>query len=266
MHIHTDPISRLTRGVLLAALLLWAEQVPAAQGESVTGVAAGTVLFADDFNSGLAQWQVEAQDPATAVATRNGELDVLSPEGVTLWFRHRLSGNYEIRFSATPLPESFKGDPERFSDLNVFWNASLPGAQNGDPTQAGLDGTLASYNGLHLYYVGFGANGNRTTRLRRYDGTPQRPQLAGYAVPAEATADDLLGDPPAYARLSAGKPVAVRIVSRLPDSGGRGLLQFFADDRLIFEYRDSDPYIGGWFAFRTTRSHFRLQNFSVIRG
>lgn len=266
MHIRRDLISRLTRGVLLAALLLWVEQVPAAQGKSVPGVAAGTVLFTDDFNSGLAQWQVEAQDPATAVSARNGELDVLSPEGVTLWFRHRLSGNYEIRFNATPLAESFKGDPERFSDLNVFWNASAPGTLNGDPTQAGLDGTLASYNGLHLYYVGFGANGNRTTRLRRYDGTPQRPQLAGYAVQVEATADDLLGDPPTYARLTAGKPVAIRIVSRQPESDGSGLLQFFADDHLIFEYQDRDPYVAGWFAFRTTKSHFRLKNFSVIRG
>ena len=265
MGIRKPQISRLTRGALLAAVLLWAEQVPAAQGESAVNAAAGTALFADDFNTGLAQWQVEAQDPATTVSAAGGVLDVYSPEGVTLWFRHRLSGNYEIRFRATPVQESFKNYPERFSDLNVFWNAAVPGTQEGDPTQAGLNGALASYNGLHLYYVGFGANGNQTTRLRKYDGTAQRPQLAGYATPAEATADDRLGDLPAYARLSAGKPVDIRIVSRQADAAGQGLLQFYADGHLIFEYRDGTPYEAGWFAFRTTKSHFRLQNFSVVR-
>jgi hypothetical protein len=259
-------ISRLSRGGLLAALLLWAGLVSAVEGIGTQVATAGTIFYADDFRNGLAQWQVEAQDPATTVSAENGKLDVYSPEGVTIWFRHKLAGNYEIRFDATPLKESFKGYPDRFSDLNVFWNASLPGAQEADPTKVELNGALAAYNRLQLYYVGFGANGNQTTRLRRYDGTAQRPQLAGYATPAEATAEDRLGDLPPFARLTADKPVAIRIVSRQADSQGHGLLQFFADGHLVFEYRDGNPYVDGWFAFRTTKSHFRLQNFSVIQG
>lgn len=249
----------------LLAILLWVEMLTPAWGQEVGEGSSGGVLYADNFEHGLGQWKIEAQDPATSVSATGGGLDVYAPEGVTIWFRHPLDGNYEIRFRATPLASSFNEYPKRISDLNVFWNATLPDAIDGNPTQGTLGGTLAAYNRLHLYYVGLGANGNKTTRLRKYDGTAARPQIAGYAVPTEATDADRQGVPPPFALLADGVPVTIRIVSRLPDAAGVGLLQFFANDHLVFEFRDSQPYVAGWFAFRTTKSHFRLQDFSVIR-
>lgn len=227
---------------------------------------ATVVLATDDFSHGLGQWQVEQQDPAGTVTAANGVLDIVQPSGATLWFKQRFSGNYEIRFTATPIPVTFAGTAfvNRISDLNVFWNATSPTAAGGDPTLARLDGALASYNPLSLYYVGFGANGNTSTRLRRYDGSAARPQITGYATPASATVDDRAGDMTAATSLVANAPIAVRIVSRQATAADPVNLKWYANGQLVFSHADTAPYLAGWFAFRTTTSHWQLKDFSVI--
>jgi len=227
---------------------------------------ATVVLATDDFSHGMTQWQVEQQDPAGTVTAANGVLDIVQPSGATLWFRQRFSGNYEIRFTATPIPVTFAGTAfvNRISDLNVFWNATSPTAAGGDPTIARLDGALASYNPLSLYYVGFGANGNTSTRLRRYDGSATRPQITGYATPASATVDDKAGGMTAATSLVADSPVAVRIVSRQASVADPVTLKWYANGELVFSQTDASPYLAGWFAFRTTTSHWQLRDFSVV--
>jgi hypothetical protein len=223
------------------------------------------VLARDDFRAGLSNWQVEQQDPAGTVTTQDGLMDIVAPAGATVWFKQRFSGDYEIRFTATPIPISFVGTAfvDRISDLNVFWNANAPAAVDGDPTKAQLDGVLASYNALSLYYVGFGSNGNTSTRLRRYDGTAARPQITGYATPSSATVDDTAGAMTAATSLVANTAVAVRIVSRQATATDSATLKWYANDQLIFSYADASPYRSGWFGFRTTVSHWRLKDFSV---
>ncbi|WP_325652079.1 DUF6250 domain-containing protein [Ideonella sp.] len=224
------------------------------------------VLARDDFTHGTSQWQVEQQDATGTVVAKDGVLDMVQPAGATIWFKQQFSGNHEIRFTATPIPVTFPGTAyvDRISDLNVFWDATVPTGSDPDPTAAGLDGVLASYNALHLYYVGFGANGNTSTRLRRYDGTSARPQITGYATPASATVDDKAGAMTAATSLTANTPVAVRIVSRQPTAADPANLKWYANGQLIFSYSDASPYLSGWFAFRTTTSHWQLRDFSVV--
>lgn len=222
----------------------------------------GELLAGDDFRHGTANWAIEAQSPDTRVHAQDGALELLAPAGLTLWFRQSFSGSYEIRFTATPIKTSFPGHPDRVSDLNLFWNAST--AEGSSPAVRGADGALKSYDDLRLYYLGLGANGNRTTRLRRYDGSPARPQLAGYAEPEQAGSDDHLGAPPAFARLRDGVPLHLRVQS-IDAADGATQLRVLADEQLVFDCTDPTPHRQGWLALRTTTSHFRISDFRVIR-
>ncbi len=220
------------------------------------------LLASDDFRHGTTAWRIEQQSADTRIQAADGELDLFAPAGLTLWYREPFAGDYEIQLTATPLKASFPGLPDRVSDLNLFWNATT--AEGGDPGARQADGALASYDALRLYYLGFGANGNRSTRLRRYDGSAARPQVAGYAEPSLATADDRLGAPPGFARLKDGVAVRLRIQSRAsPDNTAE--LRVFADDQLVFAWTDPAPYRHGWLALRTTASHLRIKDFRVLR-
>lgn len=56
-----------------------------------------------------------------------------------------------------------------------------------------------------------------------------------------------------------GEPHRVRIVS--PGS----TVRWWNNGRLVFDYRDAQPYTAGHFAFRTVWSHFRITDFRVWR-
>lgn len=227
-----------------------------------------SILASDDFRKDLSHWQLEQENSAGTVSVGDGVLDIVQPAGATLWYRQAFSGDYEIRFTATPIPYTVtvggKTYTNRISDLNMFWNATVPGKADSDPTHLGLDGKLASYNPLTLYYVGFGANGNTTTRLRRYDGTDLRPQITGYATTASRSTDDTSGDMTAATSLVENTPVRVRIVSRKASASDPVTLRWYANDVLVFSYADPSPLSSGWFGFRTTVSHWKISGFSVI--
>ena len=246
---------------LLLSALGFAVPARAAGGEA-DAIPPGSVIANDDFRHGLALWRAELQDAGSRMSAENGVLDVWASAGVTLWFRQDLAGDYEIRFTATPVKASFPGFPDRVSNLNFFWNATT--LRGEDPATLNADGSLNAYNPLQLYYVGFGANGNKTTRLRRYDGSPARPQRFGYADAPELTPADNLGPLPAFARLEADTPVRMRVRS-VQAASGEPTLQVFANDVSVFSWHDPEPYRHGWFGFRTTTSHFRLSDFSVVR-
>lgn len=223
----------------------------------------GKLLASDDFKHGLKQWSLELQDKSSNASVADGILDVVAPAGATLWFKPKLSGDYSIEFTAAPLPFVTEKGEQRISDLNMFWNARS--GQGGEPYMLGFDGALASYNPLSLYYVGFGANYNTSTRLRRYDGSQQRPQITGYATAESLTPEDKAGAMTAATSLMANQPVRVRIISRKPTPNQPQNLLWYANDKLIFSYADPHAYLDGWFGLRTTLSHFQFQDFRVSR-
>ncbi|HET7867541.1 MAG TPA: DUF6250 domain-containing protein [Burkholderiaceae bacterium] len=224
------------------------------------------VLAREDFDAGLAQWRIEAQDPRSRVQPVRHQgrpaLELQAPAGLSLWWQQPLPGDYALRFIATPLPAPKEAGPTlagRVSDLNMFWNAT---EADGSPPRP-RSGAFAAYDSLHAYYVGFGANGNTTTRLRRY-GDGQRALLDGWADAPEATPADRQGAMTQATRLHAGVPVAVQIVSRQPTAQDPATLRWWANGRLLFEHRDAAPLSAGRFAFRTTASAWRLERFELL--
>lgn len=199
------------------------------------------LLAHDDFRHGLGQWVTELQDGGSVTAA-DGVLDIDVPSGATVWFRHRLDGPYVLEYTATAV--SAGGASDRVSDLNNFWNATDVRSPD-DLFATRRGGALAEYDYLTTYYVGYGANSNTTTRLRRYVGDPGvRPLVYDYTEPL----------------LVPGRPNHVRIVS------DGSLVQWWNNGRLVFDYTDPEPYTGGHFAFRTVWSHFRVSGFRVWRS
>ncbi|MFI1034626.1 DUF6250 domain-containing protein [Streptomyces sp. NPDC020951] len=196
------------------------------------------LLAHDDFRHGLRQWAVELEKGGTVTASR-GTLEVDVPAGATIWFKRPFAGPYVLEYVATPI--SAGGVNDRVSDLNNFWNAvDVRSPQDLFATPRG--GALAEYDHLKTYYVGYGANTNTTTRLRRYVGEAGvRPLIYDYTEPL----------------LAANEPHHVRIVS------DGSAVRWWNNGRLVFDYTDPEPYTSGHFAFRTTWSHFRIKNFRV---
>lgn len=198
----------------------------------------GRLIARDDFRHGLGQWAVELQDGGSVTAAR-GVLEVDVPSGATIWFKRKLQGPYVIEYTATPV--SAGGVNDRVSDLNNFWNA-VDVRSPDDLFATPRGGALAEYDYLKTYYVGYGANTNTTTRLRRYVGEAGvRPLIYDYTEPL----------------LVPNEPHRVRIVS------AGSTVRWWNNGRLVFDYSDPEPYTSGHFAFRTTWSHFRITDFSV---
>lgn len=222
----------------------------------------------DGFAEGMARWRLEAQDPRTTLMSTteiNGRpaLELATPAGATLWFTTPLHGDHVVSLWATPLPAPASAGVHagRVSDLNLLWNATEP--DGGLPRPR--DGSLAGLDGLQAWYVGFGANGNTTTRLRRYDGSGRRVLIDGWADPPEATPADSRGAMTAATRLVPGRPVHVQWLSRAPTEADPVHLRWWADGRLLFEQAGGAPLLAGALALRTTASRWRFSQLSVTR-
>ncbi|MEV3854797.1 DUF6250 domain-containing protein [Streptomyces sp. NPDC050095] len=228
--------SRRAFGALAAGAALTAALPNSASAHP--GSRRGRLIARDDFRHGLGQWAVELEQGGSVTASR-GVLDIDVPAGATVWFKERLRGPYELTYTATAV--SAGGAFDRVSDLNNFWNATDVRSPH-DLFATRRGGALAEYDFLTTYYVGYGANTNTTTRLRRYVGeSGNRPLIHDYTEPL----------------LVPNAPNRVRIVS------DGAVVQWWNNGRLVFDYRDPAPYTAGHFAFRTTWSHFRIRDFEV---
>lgn len=204
------------------------------------------LLHQDDF-ADASNWLVE-QQPGGTVSVRAGTLIIDDAGGCTVWFRPVLSAPVIITYAATVIDRG--GPHDRVSDLNCFWMATDPAAPDGGvpAAPAGRTGAFADYDGLRLYYVGYGGNTNTTTRFRRYTGTGARPLLPGH---------DLNG--PAFL-LRGNHTYQITLVA----AGGRA--QFFRDGGLVFDFADPQPLLRGWFGFRTVHSRIEIRHFRVWRA
>jgi hypothetical protein len=199
-------------------------------------------LHADDFRRELDQWTIEAEKLAK-VTTRDGVLDIDTSAGLTLWFRPELVSPVMIEYEAQAVSAS--GPNDRVSDLNAFWMARDVSGES--PLARPRSGAFADYDTLKTYYVGQGGNTNTSTRFRRYVGRPgDRPLLPQHD---HAGADEML---------VANRWQTVRLIA------DGGLIQYWHDDRKLFELKDAEPYTRGWFGLRTTQSHLRVRRFRVF--
>ena len=217
-------------------------------------------ILRDDFSKGLSQWIVEdaaATDPA-AKATfsfRKDTAEIRAPKGLTLWFNHKLQGDYTVSYDVLFLVDPSKD--ERLSDLNCFWNASDP--RHPDSLffdSAWRQGVFSRYNSLNLYYVGHGGNDNSTTRFRKYygylydreaqkgDAARIKPLIQGYTQPEYL--------------LQEGRWDHIEIRVR----GNRSEYRY--NGRTLFRYDDKEnPYTEGYFGLRLLRNRILLTNFRI---
>jgi rhamnogalacturonan endolyase len=168
-----------------------------------------------------------------------GKLDVIATAGGTVWYKNKLKGNIMITYNATVVDAGGKND--RVSDMNTFWMASNPSSENIN----NQSGKFESYDNLHLYYAGIGGHDNETTRFRKYTGNGQKPVLKEYTDKEHL----LVGN----------KKYAIKIIVN------NGLVQYFVNDNLYWEYKDESPYKEGYFGFRTYISHQTYEDFKVYQ-
>lgn len=204
----------------------------------------GPLLFSDDFHRGLRQWSAEEERPGKLEAA-NGALDIDVPAGLTLWFRPKLQGPIMISYDAKVI--SSGGPNDHVTDLNSFWMATDP-AHPDDVLSGRRSGKFSDYNSLLTYYVGVGGRGNKTTRFRRYIGSPTdrplRPQddLASSAdmiVPNRSEHIEMVADGP--------------------------LIQYYLNGVKLFEMVDPHPYTSGWFGIRTVHNHMIVRDLQIFR-
>ncbi|MBR0272908.1 MAG: tRNA-dihydrouridine synthase family protein [Bacteroidaceae bacterium] len=191
-------------------------------------------------------WRIEAESPESRVLWRNDTLDITAPKGLSLWWRKPLTAPCTISYRACVVMEG--GPCDRLSDLNCFWMASLPSANEGkeqSPFPGG--GAFVEYYRLQCYYLGYGGNHNTTTRFRRYDGDTLAVTDPSHRPPILKQYTD------SAHLLKPNHWYSIRI-----HVTADGRTRYFIDDELLVDYQDPSPLLHGHFAFRTTWSHTRL--------
>ena len=204
-----------------------------------------TLLYSDDFSGDLSNWIPQLEMDDSFVSIKNGKLDVDTKRGCTVWFDKQLTGPLVIEYDAVVIDKG--GVHDRVSDLNCFWMASDP--KNPNDFHANIDkqnGGLGDYNHLSLYYVGFGGRNNSTTRLRRYPGDGTRPMLPEHDL-----------------RDSKYLLTGGNLVNHIKIISYGGIIQFYRNNQLIFDFYDHDPLLSGYYGLRTTMNHVSLDHFKV---
>ena len=203
------------------------------------------LIHKDDFEGDLSSWVVE-QMPGGSVNISDGKLEIDDAKGCSVWFREKLDGPVMIEFEVVVIKKD--GLNDRGSDLNCFWMAQDP--ENYDDLFAGSQergGRFTNYNSLRLYYVGYGANNNSTTRFRRYPGTGEKPLLPEH---------DLRND---EYMLKYNVTIKIQLIA----DGSR--IAYIRNNEVIYDYYDPAPFTDGWFGFRTVHNHMTIDNFKVYR-
>lgn len=193
-------------------------------------------------------WSIESESPGYSCFFHKDTLEVKSPKGLTLWYKHKLEGDVIITYDACIRREH---DGDRLSDLNCFWMATDPDYDDIWHRAEWRSGIFNRYYSLTCYYVGYGGNNNTTTRFRKYNGDytsflcdKKRPEV-------------IVEYKDAPRLLRANHWYHIRI-----ESEGKNVT-FMIDNEKIVKYKDEQPLKSGWFGFRTTESRAAITNFNI---
>ncbi|MFZ6756140.1 DUF6250 domain-containing protein [Undibacterium sp. Ji50W] len=200
----------------------------------------GKLIYQDDFDTDLRQWQVESADTQHSnISVANHQLLIDAAAGATVWFKQKLSGDILVRYTRRVVMEQGRND--RLSDLNQFWMATDPR----NPHIFTRKGVFEQYDALRLYYVGIGGNTNTTTRFRKYQGNGERTLLA------ELNGSDAL--------LQANRDYVIETAVY------QGCTRLLVDGKVFFSYQDKDALRDGYFGFRTTQSRQQIRDFKIYQ-
>lgn len=201
-------------------------------------------LNAREFNK---YWKVESESPDFKVTFRGDTAEIVSPKGLTLWRKEKMSGKVTIEYDACVVNETKE---DRLSDLNCFWMASDPKyPDNLWKREKWRNGIFLNCYSLQLYYLGYGGNHNSTTRFRRYDGNETGitdPQARPAILKEYTDAEHLL---------KANHWYHIKITNE------NNRVSYYIDGKRLVDFRDAEPLTEGWFGFRSTLSRTRITNF-----
>lgn len=189
------------------------------------------LIYSDSFGKQVdsSDWQIEMPfDSSNRVFVANNRLWLDTKDGVTVWYKQPLKGNYCIEYNRCVVVDS--GANDRLSDMNNFWQASDPK----NPRLFARDGVFESYDNLQLYYAGIGGNYNSTTRLRRYGGSKEKPVIKEY--------------------LDSGHLLKPNHIYNIHIVYLNHTTQLYVDGDLWFSFTDTKPLPTGYFGLRSTKS------------
>lgn len=200
----------------------------------------GKVIFSDDFKIDKKNWIAEFEKPGdSSLKIGDGHLELIAAAGATVWYKNKIEGNVMITYTATIV--NVGGKYDRVSDMNTFWMATNPE----NAIIFNQSGKFSDYDKLHLYYAGIGGHDNTTTRFRKYAGDKGKEILKEYTDKEHM----LIGN----------KKYLIKILVN------KGLVQYYVNDILFWEFDDALPYNDGYFGFRTTTSHQVYGDFKVLK-
>ncbi len=218
----------------------------------VTGVFVWTVQLLMAQTITLKNWIAEDHSGQMQIDVSKDTLEIVSPQGVTLWYNHKLTGNYEISYQVQMVMEG--GVYDRLSDLNCFWAANDP-LYPDDFFARGCwrNGIFQHYKTLNLFYVGYGGNHNSTTRFRRYYGTgaDSEDDIARPIIKEYTDSEHLLKPAHYY---------QIRIVVK------EDYTAFYVDGELLFRTSFRQAGEGdGYFGLRLLTNHIIFSGFRISR-
>lgn len=255
-------MERLPRLILSASLLfclmscsppIWNKlQKRAAKAQGIAAKPEAAFPMTGGFEDWQQYWIEEAELPVRyAFLPKERCLDIVAPKGLTLWYKIPFKGNISIRYEIRAVVDG-ADSLDRCSDLNCFWMASDPMHPDSIfARKAFRRGVFSNYYSLRLYYVGYGGNGNTTTRFRKYDGdydsflkSTQKPSIL-----KEYT------DSAHLIKANHWYSVAISVKD--------GRVCYSMDGELISDYQDPEPLTSGWFGLRTTQNHLQVRDFTA---
>lgn len=195
------------------------------------------------------KWFAEDHSGTMQLSASGDTLDITAPKGLTLWYKERLTGDYEISYHAKVLMQGGKHD--RLSDLNCFWGANDPQHPNDlFANSQWRKGIFANYKTLKLFYVGYGGNHNSTTRFRQYlGGGPDIDDSLARPVIKEYTDRQHLLFPNQWYH--------IRIEVK------KGITTFYVDDEMLFQHTIKEKEGDGHFGLRLLSNHVLLAGFQI---
>jgi len=200
------------------------------------------LLFQEQFEMPLdtSFWKVEKSPKSTEmVVANNHQLLINTYEGATIWYSKPLPADVYISFNRIILIDSGKND--RLSDCNVFFMATDTKPQR----MFNRNSNFVSYDSLSMYYVGVGGNYNTTTRFRKYGFDGSKNIIGEYTDSAHL--------------LKPNTNYFIEITCL------NGRVEYKVNGELFFQFQDPKPLLGGYFAFRSTRSRQVISNFQVYQ-
>lgn len=197
----------------------------------------------------LSNWISEDSSGKVQITCIGDTIDIVSPDGLSLWYKERLSGDYEISYRVGVVVEN--GAYDRLSDLNCFWGANDPQYPDDIFARSSWrNGVFQNYNTLNLFYVGYGGNENKTTRFREYHGEYYgvddariKPVLKEYTDAAHLLKPNHWYD------------IKIRVAN--------GVTTYEMDGEELFRLPLKEGKADGYYALRLWQNHVRLTGFKV---